>query len=392
VNEAAIPEGYTAPGFERVYQAFARNFEEDTECPEVGAAFSVVHEGQCVVDLYGGFADAARTRPWTADTIVNTFSTTKGIGAICMSVLEDRGEIDYTRPVAHYWPEFAAAGKGDVTVGMALSHQAGLSGLRAPLTIEDLFDWDRITSLIAAASPLWEPGSAAGYHAITWGFLAGEIVRRVTGGTTLGTFLQTEVAAPVGAQFHIGTPEALAPTVAEMIAPRGEPVQTLAEMTEILKLTLGNPLIEAQVANRRDFQAAELAALNGTGNARGIARLYAPLARDGKYAGRQILDPGAIRRAIDPQFEGIDMNLGTNVRWGAAGFFGNNPSQWYGPNAGAFGHSGWGGSMGYADPAARVSVGYVLNQMDANLHGDPRSMRLVDALYRSLRDLRTTSG
>jgi len=380
-------DGYTAPGFERVYDAFARNFDEDTECPEVGAAFSVIHEGQCVVDLYGGYADAAKTRPWTADTIVNTFSTTKGVGAICISVLEDRGLIDYAAPVAHYWPEFAAAGKGHITVAMALSHQGGLSGLRTPLTIDDLFDWDRITGLIAAAAPLWEPGSVAGYHAITWGFLAGELVRRVTGGMTLRAFLQEEVAGPLDAQFHVGTPEALFPSVAEMIAPRGEPVQSLAEMTEILELTLGNPLIEAEVANRRDFQVAELAALNGTGNARAIARLYAPFALGGNYSGRAVLSADAIRRAVAPQFVGIDMNLGTDIRWGAAGFFGNNPRQWYGPNAAAFGHSGWGGSMGYADPEARVSVGYVLNQMDANLHGDPRSMRLVAALYQSLEDL-----
>ncbi|MBX3705299.1 MAG: beta-lactamase family protein [Pseudomonadales bacterium] len=380
-------KGYTAPGFERVRKAFARNFDEDTECPEVGAAFSVVHEGQCVVDLYGGWADAARSRPWTPDTIVNTFSTTKGIGAICISVLEDRGAIDYDTPVAHYWPAFAAEGKRDVTVATALSHQAGLSGLRTALTIEDLFDWDRITALIAAASPLWEPGSNAGYHAITWGFLAGELVRRVAGGMTLNEFLQQELARPLDAQYHIGVPDARLPDVAEMIAPRGEPVQTLAEMTEILRLTLGNPIIEAGVANRRDFQSAELAALNGTGNARAIARLYAPFALEGRYAGRSVLSAGAISRAVTPRFVGIDMNLGTDVRWGAAGFFGNNPRRWYGPNPVAFGHSGWGGSMGYADPQARLSVGYVLNQMDANLHGDPRSMRLVDALYRSLEDL-----
>ncbi len=384
MNGKVDVSGYTAPGFEPVYDAFARNFEADTECPEVGAAFSVIHEGRCVVDLYGGYADAARTRPWTADTIVNTFSTTKGVGAICISVLEARGHIDYDKPVTHYWPEFGAEGKGRITVGMALSHQAGLSGLRTPLTIDDLFDWDRITGLIAAAAPLWEPGSTAGYHAITWGFLAGELVRRVTGGVTLRDFLQEEVARPVDGQFHIGTPETLFPSVAEMIAPRGAPVQTLAEMTDILKLTLGNPLIEAEVANRREFQAAELAALNGIGNARGIARLYAPFALGGEYSGREVLSGAAIRRAVAPRFVGIDMNLGTDVRWGAAGFFGNNPRQWYGPNAAAFGHSGWGGSMGYADPDARISVGYVLNQMDANLHGDPRSMRLVEALYRSL--------
>ena len=209
-------------------------------------------------------------------------------------------------------------------------------------------------------------------------------MRRVTDDTPLRDFLQAEVAGPLGASYHIGTPAALTDSIAEMIPPRGEPTQSLAPMSEILELTLLNPLIEAGVANRRDFQSAELAALNGTGNAAGIAALYAPLTLGGTYKGTQLFDAATIKRACAPQFSGMDMNLGTEVRWGAAGFFGNNPAKWYGPNANAFGHSGWGGSMGYADPDAFVSVGYVLNQMDANLHGDPRGMRLVAALYDSL--------
>lgn len=384
MKQPIVAHGHVAPGFEAVRAAFLRNFDDDTECPEVGAAVAVTHRGELVVDLYAGFADAARTRPWRADTIVNTYSTTKGVTALCISLLESRGEIDYATPVAHYWPEFAAEGKGAVTVGMLLSHQGGLSGVRTPLTIESLFDWNLMIELLAAAPPLWQPGTVAGYHAITWGFLAGELVRRVTGGTHLRDFLQSELAQPLGADYHIGTPAELGPRIAQMIAPRGEPVQTLAEMSEILELTLGNPLIEAEVANRPDFQRAELAALNGTGSARGIALLYAAHANQGSFGGRRFLDADSIQRAREPQFTGVDMNLGTDVRWGAAGFFGNNPKQWYGPNAGAFGHSGWGGSMGFADPAAEVSVGYVLNQMDANLNGDPRGIRLVSAIYRAL--------
>jgi CubicO group peptidase (beta-lactamase class C family) len=379
--------GEVAPAFERVADAFAGNFRDDTSCPEVGAALSVVHEGAVVVDVWAGHADAAKQRPWRRDTMVNTYSTTKGIGAICIAVLEARGLIDYRKPVAHYWPEFAAAGKGDITVGMLLSHQAGLSGVHTRLTIEDLFDWERITRLLAAAEPLWPPGSQAGYHAITWGFLAGELVRRVTGGTRLRDFLQSEIAAPLDADYHIGTPQALTPKIAEMIPPRGEPHQTQAQMSEIVELTLLNPLIEAGVANRLDFQLAELPALNGTGTARGIAALYAPFAHGGAYRNVRLLDAAAVERARAPQFSGIDINLGTEVRWGAAGFFGNNPLHWYGPHVTTFGHSGWGGSMGYADPEASLSVGYVLNQMDANLNGDPRGMRIVAALYESLEDM-----
>jgi CubicO group peptidase (beta-lactamase class C family) len=379
--------GQVAPGFERVREAFAGNFDEDKSCVEVGAGVSVIHRGDVVVDLWGGHMDESNTKPWQRDTIVNTYSTTKGITAICIATLEGRGEIDYQTPVAHYWPEFAAAGKQNITVAQLLSHQGGLSGLRQRLTIEDLFDWERITALLAAAEPLWMPGTQAGYHAITWGFLAGELVRRVTGGTRLRDFLQNEVAIPLGASYHIGTPRSLAPNIAEMIAPKGVPHQTQAEMSEILQLTLMNPLIEAGMANRPDVQAAELPALNGNGNAAGIAALYAPFALGGSYRNVRLLDAEAIERARAPQFSGVDMNLGTEVRWGAAGFFGNNPLQWYGPNATTFGHSGWGGSMGFADRVSGISVGYVLNQMDANLNGDPRGMRLVAAIYDSLRDL-----
>ena len=379
-------EGRVAPGFERVRAAFVGNFDATNTCPEVGAGVSVVHRGNVVVDLWGGYRDAAKTLPWQRDTIVNTYSTTKGIAAICIATLEARGEIDYAAPVARYWPEFAAMGKAEISVATLLSHQGGLSGLRQRLTIEDLFDWQRMTTLLAAAAPLWPPGTRAGYHAITWGFLAGELVRRVTG-ARLRDFLQVELARPLGANYHIGTPPALADTIAEMIPPRGEPRQTLAQMSEILELTLLNPLIEAGVANRPDFRAAELPALNGTGSASGIATLYAPLACGGSYAGIGVLNPGAIERARTPQYSGVDMNLGTEVRWGAAGFFGNNPLQWYGPNARAFGHSGWGGSMGFADPTAALSVGYVANQMDVSLNGDPRGLRLVAAIYDSVRDL-----
>jgi CubicO group peptidase (beta-lactamase class C family) len=204
-------QGQVARGFERVREAFERNFATDNDCPETGAAFAAIHRGDVIVDLWGGFADAAQTRPWQRDTMVNTYSTTKGVAAICMAVLEGRGLIDYEERVSHYWPEFAAAGKGDITVGMMLSHRGGLSGVRERLTVDDLLDWEKVTRLLAAAEPLWTPGSVAGYHAITWGFLAGELARRVLGGTSLREFLQNDVAQPLAASYHIGTPEALLP-------------------------------------------------------------------------------------------------------------------------------------------------------------------------------------
>lgn len=379
---SADTHGTVAPGFEAVAAAFRHNFDARHATPEVGAGFAVLRGDEVLVDLWGGHADQKKTRPWRRDTLVNTYSSTKGVAAACTTLLEARGLIEYTAPVARYWPEFAAAGKGEITVEMLLSHQAGLSGLKTPLTMTDLYDWARMADLLAKAEPLWAPGSVAGYHALTWGFLAGELVRR-TDGRTLRAFLRDELSDPLSADFMIGVPDADDARVAEMIAPLGEPNQSLAEMSEILKLTLTNPYVDATVANERAFRAAELPALNGTGTAMGLARIYAPLAHDGGYGSRRIYPAGAVGRAARRRFQGVDINLGVEVNW-RAGFYGNNGFNWYGPNTETFGHSGWGGSMGFADPTTGLSVGYVLNQMDANLNGDPRGLRLVAALYDSL--------
>jgi CubicO group peptidase (beta-lactamase class C family) len=374
--------GKVAPGFEGVERAFRINFASEHATPEVGAGFAVMRGDDVLVDLWGGHADRAKTRPWRQDTLVNTYSSTKGVASACTTLLESRGLIDYAAPVSLYWPAFAQAGKGEITVEMMLSHQGGLSGLKTPLTMEDLYDWEKMTTLLEQAEPLWEPGAVAGYHALTWGFLAGELVRR-TDGRTIGRFLQEELATPLGADYFIGVPEAEDARVAEMIPPLGEPTQSLAEMSDILKLTLNNPYVDAAIPNERAFRAAELPALNGIGTAMGLARLYAPLANDGAFGGKQIYAPDASERGARRRFRGVDINLGVEVRWGA-GFFGNNPLNWYGPHEATFGHSGWGGSMGFADPTNGISVGYVANQMDANLHGDPRGVRLVAALNEAL--------
>lgn len=375
-------QGSVAPGFEAVEAAFRINFAPEHDTPEVGGGFAVLRGDEVLVDLWGGHADGARARPWARDTLVNVYSSTKGVAAACTTLLESRGLIDYAAPVARYWPAFAQAGKGDITVEMLLSHQAGLSGLTAPLTMEDLYDWEKMIGLLERAEPLWPPGSVAGYHALTWGFLAGELVRR-TDGRSIGRFLREELCAPLGADVFIGVPESEDGRVAEMLAPLGEPTQSLAEMSDILKLTLTNPYVEATIPNQRAFRAAELPALNGAATAMGLACIYAPLANDGAFGARRIYAPGAVERGAQRRFRGVDINLGVEVRWGA-GFYGNNPLKWYGPNDETFGHSGWGGSMGFADPVEGISVGYVLNQMDANLHGDPRGLRLVAAVYGSL--------
>jgi CubicO group peptidase (beta-lactamase class C family) len=372
--------GIVARGFEKVRDAFADNFDGAHECVEVGATFSAYHDGKSVVHLWGGYADQAKTKPWSEHTVVNMFSSTKGVAACCLAILNGRGLLNYNAPVAQYWPEFSQNGKERITVNQALSHQGGLSGLREPTTIADVCNWDTMVKKIADAQPLWEPGTAAGYHAITWGFLAGELVRRITG-KSIGKFLHEELSAPLGLDLFIGLASDPSHPIAQMIKASGVQNQTFAEMSEILKLTLGNPTIEAEVANEQLWQQAEIPAANGQGNAEGLARIYSPFATDGTFEGRRVLPQSSIAESTREVFYGVDMNMGKALGWGAGGFFVRNEWRWFGPNSEAFGHSGWGGSLGFADPKARISVGYVPNQMDTNLQGDPRSMRLIAALY-----------
>ena len=376
--------GVVKPGFEPVREAFKDNFSDRHACHEVGATFSAYVSGQPVVHLWGGHADKAKTKEWTEHTVVNMFSSTKGVAAACLALLNSRGLLNYEAKVADYWPQFGQSGKERITVSQLLSHKGGLSGLREPTTIDDVCNVPVLVRRLEAAEPLWEPGKISGYHAITWGHLAGELVRRISG-KSIGTFLRDELAGPLGADLFIGVKKDNPNNpIAEMIRAPGVQTQTLAEMSEILKLTLGNPVIEAEVANEARWQESEIPAANGQGNGEGLARLYAMLANGGNFKGRAYISSTAIAHATKEVFRGVDMNLGKEIGWGAGGFFLNNDLKWYGPNDEAFGHSGWGGSYGFADPVAKVGVGYVPNQMDTNLQGDPRAMRLIEALYACL--------
>jgi CubicO group peptidase (beta-lactamase class C family) len=354
-------------GFEKVRDAFVDNFSPTHPCVEVGASFSAYLRGEPVVQLYAGHADKARTRPWTEHTVVNMFSSSKGVTACCLTLLNSRGLMDYAAKVTKYWPEFGQSGKENITVAQLLSHQAGLSGVREPTTIDDICKW--------------EPGTVSGYHPLTWGFLAGELIRRVTGKSP-GQFLRAEFGEPLGADifFGINRDNGKNP-IAEMIEADGPQTQTFAEMTEILRLSLGNPVIEAGVANEPRWQEAEIPAANGQANAEGLARLYSIFANGGRFGDKTFVLPEAIARATKEKFRDLDMNLGKVIGWSEGGFFLNNEWRWYGPNDESFGQSGWGGSFGFADPTQHVSVGYVPNQMDTNLQGDPRAMRFIGALY-----------
>jgi len=373
--------GDVAPGFDAVAEVFERNFTEDIE---VGASFCAVVDGVTVVDLWGGYRNQDCTVPWESDTLVNVYSTTKGIAASVVATLVEQGLLDYEEPVANYWPEFRA-GEDGLTVGQFLSHQSGVCGLRETVTIEDLYSWDDMTRRIAAEIPHWEPGTAAGYHAILWGFLAGELALRVSG-KTLGMLLLERVAGPLDADFYIGLPEAEHGRVADLIGPNrarvlpdsaaGQPVK----VPPLFPFALQNPTIRPyRDACSSAWRVAEIAAANGHGNARGIARIYAALAQGGSSKDVQVMRPETIARMTRQQWGMVDdLVLGRPMRRGCG--VNLNTAEQYGPSPLAFGHSGAGGSIGFADPHRRLGVGYAMNQMQPGIEADTRGSRLVRAI------------
>ncbi|QES04579.1 class A beta-lactamase-related serine hydrolase [Streptomyces venezuelae] len=379
--------GTCAPRFTAVREAFEANFRGRDE---LGAAVSVQVHGETVVDLWGGWADAARTRPWERDTVVNVWSTTKGVTALCAHLLADRGLLDLDAPVAAYWPEFAAAGKDALPVRHLLSHRAGLCGLREPLSLAEFYDWELTTARLAATEPWWEPGTRSGYHALTYGFLVGEVVRRVTGRRP-GAFLREEITGSLGIDFSIGLPEKEAGRAAELVHPRtsapGEQAAVFAQLEPAAQAALANPLVGVAEANSPEWRAAELPAANGHGTARAVAQLYGIYAGRGLSDGRRILSEAAVERAREGQGAGRDLVLGAGFAHATEcglGLWLSGPNASYGPNPRAFGHDGFGGSCGLADPEAGVSLGYVMNRMGPRIADDPRKTALVEAVYASL--------
>ncbi|MGW0712666.1 serine hydrolase domain-containing protein [Streptomyces sp. NPDC002643] len=387
VPEVSDVQGHCEARFQGVRAAFVENFADRDE---LGAAVTVTLGGQTVVDLWGGWADAARTRPWERDTVVNVWSTTKGPTALCAHILADRGLLDLDAPVASYWPEFAAAGKERVLVRHLLSHRSGLAGPREPHSFAQLCDWELTTQRLAAQEPWWEPGARSGYHAMTYGFLVGEVVRRVSG-LMPGAFLEREVTGPLGIDFTIGLPEKEAGRAAELVHPRAattsEQAAVFAQLTPTALAALANPVVGAAEANTAEWRAAEVPAANGHGTARAVAALYGVLALGGTWAGRRVLSPEAAERVREGQGVCRDLVLGagfgrdTEV---ALGLWLSGPHGSYGPNPRAFGHDGYGGSFGLTDPEATLSIGYVMNRMGPHIADDPRKTALVEAVYSAL--------
>ena len=377
-------EGFVAPGFEAARDVFAANFAREGDYQEVGASLAAFHRGKCVVDLWGGYADAARTRKWNRDTLINVWSSTKGITAVAVALCVERGLLRYGDKVASVWPEFADAGKGEITIAQVMSHQAGLPGFVEKTSVEDQWDWDGCCAKLARQVPAWLPGTATSYHAMTYGWLAGEVVRRVSG-RRFGEFVHDHIAKRLDAPLFVGLPESEEHRVAEMIAPKRMTDPSTLPLPPPARMAIANPQQDPTVPNRRAWRAGEIPAANGQTNAMGLAKLYASLVSGGKGEVPKLLSAETIVKMTSPAApEGRqDMFLGFKDSWGL-GLALNTPGI-YGPNSRAFGHSGWGGSFGCADPGCEVAIGYVCNQMGPELVGDPRTQGLCNAIVESAR-------
>ena len=370
-----MAEGFAEDRFAAVRAAFEASLASGAD---VGASFCATVEGETAVDLWGGFADAARTRPWTRDTIVNVYSTTKTMTALTALLIADRGELDFDAPVAKYWPQFAANGKADVKVSHLMAHSAGLSGWKEKLVPEDLFDWEKATSLLAAQAPYWAPGTACGYHAVTQGFLVGEVIRRITG-KSLGTVFREEIAGPLGADFHIGLPASEDARVAELIAPPPGQRMGAGPESELQANMSKNPVLEVAITRTRAWRAAELPAANGHGNARAVALVHAILANGGWANGRRFMSEAGCRKALELQIEGTDLILGLPARYGMG--FGLPGPMAPLPHPNSLYWGGYGGSLAIIDMDARTTLAYAMNRMAGTTTGDMRAFTLCMAIW-----------
>ena len=378
MTDVAI-NGFTYDGFENVRKAFEENF---TSGADIGASFCATRNGETVVDLWGGFADPARSRPWVKDTIVNVYSTTKTMTALTALLLADRGQLDFDAPVARYWPEFAANGKERIKVSHLMAHSAGLSGWKEKITKNDLYDWEKATSLLAAQAPFWEPGTAPGYHAMTQGYLVGEVIRRIDG-RTVGTVFREEIAKPLGADFHIGLPASEDSRVAELIPPPpGDAVGDQPNMSELVRNMSTNPGVDVAETKTRAWRGAEIPAAGGTGNARSIAEVHAILANGGVAKGKRFMSEAGCRKALELQIEGTDLIMNVPARFGMG--FGLSGGLIPLPNANSMFWGGYGGSLAIIDMDAKTSFGYAMNRMVGTTTGDLRAFGLAMAMWESL--------
>jgi CubicO group peptidase (beta-lactamase class C family) len=369
-------KGSWDPQYEQVATTLASSLDAGTD---TGASVTVLIGGEPVVDIWGGTVDEAGSAPWAEDTLVNVWSMTKTMTFLCALMLADRGELDFGAPVARYWPEFAAGGKEAVEVRHLMAHTAGLPGWTEPMQPEDLADWEKCTSLLAAQEPWWEPGTASGYHLVSQGYLIGEVVRRITG-VTVGTWFASEVAGPLGADFYIGLPESEEPRVSVVIPP---PPMDLSAMqpTEMIIRAATNPPLDATYPSHRWWRAAEIPAANGHGNARSVALVQSIIAGRGETRGTRLCSEAGVDRVFDEQILGTDLILGYELRFGM-GYGLSSSLMPIGPRACYWG--GYGGSLIIMDQDAGMTICYAMNRMGDAIMGDLRGLGIVAAAVAGL--------
>lgn len=361
--------GFCSTQFSPIRDLFAELWEDI----EVGAALAVYWQGKEVVNLWAGFQDRAKSKPWTEETLVNTYSITKGVMATAITQLAEQGKIEYSEKVCHYWPEFAQNGKHNITVRELLSHQSGLCGIEQPLTVEDLYDWDKIIGLLETQPPLWTPGTMAGYHAVTWGYLCGELIYRISG-LTPGEYVKRHICEPLGLEFYLGVPDKKLNHCAELIGPNHiteksispplKAANSSAPANPLFDIAQLNPIISPfKHASSQPWRRAEIPASNGHSDAVSLARLYGALANGGLLEDTRFLTVAAIDQAIEVAVDNdIDQVMGHVIRRSQAGFILSHDGN-YGQEPRSFGHAGAGGSTAFADPDHSLGFAYVMNQL-----------------------------
>ena len=370
--------GSCDPRFERMREILSANIDSGED---VGASVAVVHNGEMVVDIWGGWVDEKHSAPWSSDTIVNVWSSTKTQMALCALMLADRGELDLDAPVATYWPEFAANGKGGVLIRHLLSHTSGVSGWDQPIEVSDLYDWTKSTAKLAAQAPWWEPGTSSGYHALNQGHLVGEVIRRITG-LKLGEFFRREVAEPLGLDFHIGLPESEFGRVSNVIPPPPLPVDmSQLDPNSVVVKTFSGPAPGAEAAWTKEWRQADIGAANGHGNARSLAWAQSAISNGGVVRGHRLLGQKTIDQIFRVQSDGMDQVLMAPVKFGI-GYGLPNPTVAHLPmDRRACFWGGWGGSAIVNDLDLGLTVTYVMNRMAEGLLGDNRGTSLVSAAF-----------